>query len=202
MKIKLFLLSTSIVLFVQFFNSCEYEKTGMPKPRTYPRVEFPEKKYQEFNDSECGFTFEFPVYAKITKEKHFFDEKAPNDCWYNMVFTPYNGTLYLTYYNIENKSDFEKLVNDSYDLVSRHDVKASGRNEIPIKLSGSGGMLFRIDGNVASHTQFYITDTSRNFIRGSLYFNNKVNTDSMQVIQDFIDKDIDHFIGTFSWIKK
>lgn len=180
-------------------SGCSNSESGTPKPRLYPRVDFPERKYHVFN--ACNFEFEYPDYAEIKKEKTYFDTDAPNDCWYNLFFKSYNDTLYLTYYPFNNKNEFEKLIEDSYDLVSKHDVKASGRKEIPVKLKTAGGMLFKIEGNVASHTQFFLTDSTRNFIRGSLYFNNKVNTDSMQVIQDFIDEDIEHLIHSFKWTK-
>lgn len=184
---------------IMFFSGCNSNDTGTPKPRTYPRVQFPERNYRVFN--ACNFEFEYPAYGELIKEKTYFDSVAPNDCWYNLYYKSFNGTLYLTYYPIANKKEFEKLVNDSYDLVSKHDVKASGRKEFPIKLTTASGMLFKIEGNVASQTQFFLTDSTRNFIRGSLYFNNKVNTDSMQVIQDFVDKDIEHLINSFKWTK-
>ena len=197
--INFFLLISAAVLFS--FTACENKDMGTPKPRTYPRVEFPVKEYTTFRDNNCHFEFEYPVYGVISKEKTYFDSVAPNDCWYNLFFKSFNGTLYLTYYPISGKKDFDKLINDSYDLVSKHNIKAVGRSEIPLELINSGGMLFRIEGNVASQTQFFITDSTRNFIRGSLYFNTRVNTDSMQIIQEFIDKDIDHLISSFKWIK-
>lgn len=181
------------------FSGCNTTDPGTPKPRTYPRIEFPERNYQLFNG--CNFEFEYPDYAVIEKEKTYFDSVAPNDCWYNLFFKSFNGTLYLTYYPFSNNNEFEKLINDTYDLVSKHDVKASGRTEIPVKLKTAGGMLFKIEGNVASQTQFFLTDSTHNFIRGSLYFNNKVNIDSMQVIQEFIDSDIEHLIYSFKWTK-
>ena len=70
-----------------------------------------------------------------------------------------------------------------------------------IKEKNKGGILFKIEGNVATETQFFLTDSSKNFIRGSLYFNNKVNPDSMAIIQKFIDQDIENLISTFEWTK-
>ncbi len=192
-------------IFLSFFLiflslSCDNSKTGIPKPRTYPRVDFPTKQYTLFNPENCPFQFEIPVYSEARKDNTYFDKTAPNNCWYNIVFKNYNGNIYLTYYPINNEKDFDKLISDSFTLVSKHDIKASGRKEIKIHNKyGATGILFNIEGNVASHTQFFITDSTENFIRGSLYFRNRVNTDSMQIIQDFIDEDILHLIETFRW---
>lgn len=193
---KLFIFA--LIFFI--LSSCDDEKVGTPKPRTYPRVEFPVKDYTFFNPEKCNFTFEYPKYAKIIHQNSFFNKKTPNDCWYNVTFPKYNGELYLTYYPIKNRKEFEKLIDDSFVLTSKHDTKASSRNEIKIlNKNAVGGILFKVNGAVASQTQFFLTDTTSNFIRGALYFNNKVNVDSMQVIQAFIDEDISHIINTFNW---
>jgi len=194
-------LTVIITTFVMI--SCDNNKLGIPKPRTYPRVDFPQKEYTLFDPVNCSFQFEVPVYSEVRNDRSYFKNKAPNDCWYNILFKKFNGNLYLTYYPITNKKDFDKLINDSFTLVSKHDIKASGRKEIKIhNRHNASGILFNIEGDVASQTQFFITDSTSNFIRGSLYFRNKVNNDSMKIIQDFIDEDIHHLIETFSWKNK
>jgi hypothetical protein len=44
-----------------------------------------------------------------------------------------------------------------------------------------------------------MTDTSKNFIRGALYFYASPNADSVKPVVDFIQTDIDHLISTFRW---
>jgi len=189
-----------LLIIVISICSCDEEKVGTPKPRTYPRVDFPIKEYTIFKTDNCNFEFEYPVYAKIVNDKKFFNKKTPNDCWYSVIFPKFNGQLYLTYYPINSVKEFEKLVDDSFILTSKHDSKANKRNEILISnKNGCSGILFKVEGDVASQTQFFLTDSTDNFIRGSLYFNNKVNVDSMRIIQSFIDKDISHLINTFDW---
>lgn len=176
------------------------EQTGMPKPRTYPRVEFPKKEYTSFNSENCNFKFEYPKYAKVVQETNFFEGETPNDCWYNVVFPQFNGQLYLTYYSINSIKEFDKYIVNSFELTSAHNIKANGRKETLVKNEfNTSGLLFKVSGDVASHTQFFLTDTTKHFIRGALYFNNKVNLDSMRIIQEFIDKDVTHLLNTFQW---
>ena len=180
--------------------SCGESQIQMPKPRAYPRVTFPEKKYKTFDPEQCPYKFEYPAYAKIEKENYYFDEKAPNECWYNIVFPAFKGKIYLTYYPIHGPKDFDKYINDSFELVAKHDIKASARKDIAVKNKyGTRGVLFKIKGNVATQSQFFLTDSTRNFIRGVLYFKSRVNPDSIRIIQDFIDKDIEHLLNTFEW---
>jgi len=188
-------------IFLLILSCNNEEDTGMPKPRTYPRVDFPQKTYKTFTSEDCNFQFEYPSYAKIEKETKFLKGETPNDCWYNIIIPQFHGQIYLTYYPINSQKDFDKYIVNSFELTAAHDIKANSRKEIRIKNKfNTSGILFKVKGNVASQTQFLLTDTSSNFIRGSLYFNNKVNVDSMRIIQDFIDKDVEHLINTFKWI--
>ena len=44
------------LLFIFILQSCE-EQIFTPKPRAYPKIDFPEKAYQPFNESACDFKF-------------------------------------------------------------------------------------------------------------------------------------------------
>jgi gliding motility-associated lipoprotein GldD len=51
----------------------------------------------------------------------------------------------------------------------------------------------------ASPLQFFVTDSSKHFLRGALYFTVKPNNDSLQPVIKFIKEDINRFIDTFEW---
>jgi gliding motility-associated lipoprotein GldD len=52
---------------------------------------------------------------------------------------------------------------------------------------------------VASAVQFFITDSTEHFLRGSLYFNCRPNRDSLNPVIDFLREDILHLIETTEW---
>jgi gliding motility-associated lipoprotein GldD len=60
-------------------------------------------------------------------------------------------------------------------------------------------LIYEIGGNAASSIQFFLTDSTKHFIRGALYFNVAPNTDSISPVVDFVKKDIYHMIKTFEW---
>ncbi len=64
------------------------------------------------------------------------------------------------------------------------------------------GSIFEITGNAASHIQFHVTDSTSNFIKGSLYFYAKPNYDSVLPAIDYIKEDILYLIETLEWAKK
>ncbi len=189
-------------LLLNIISCFDDDKTMIPKPRTYPKVVFPKKTYKTFTSKTCNFQFDYPIYAKVVKETKFLKGETPNDCWFNVIIPKFHGQIYLTYYPINNQKEFDKYIVNSFELTSAHNIKATGRQEIRIKNRyNSSGILFNVKGNVASQTQFFLTDTTANFIRGALYFNNKVNVDSMKIIQEFIEKDVKHLISTFKWLE-
>jgi gliding motility-associated lipoprotein GldD len=60
-------------------------------------------------------------------------------------------------------------------------------------------VIAEIDGEVPSQFQFTMTDSSRNFLRGALYFNVKVQNDSLRPAIEYVKKDVIHLINTLDW---
>jgi gliding motility-associated lipoprotein GldD len=181
-------------------SSCGQEGVGTPKPRAYPKVEYPAKAYQQFDEGYCNFTFEYPNYALIQQDTSFFDERPAHPCWFDIYFPDFDSRIYCTYYPVEGKSSFEKLQQDAFEMAGWHNKKANYIEELNIeKDNGVSGIAFIIEGPAASPLQFYLTDSTRHFMRGSLYFNTQVQPDSLAPIYSFVEEDILKMIETFEW---
>jgi len=188
-----------LVLSIAFF-SCGPHEGATPKPRAFPRVEFPEKKYISYVSPDCAFQFDFPVYASVERDSLFMNEKTEKDCWFDLVFPQFNARVHCSYYEINPENQLDSMVYDAFALVGKHTIKAQFIEEKVLDLQGrGGGILFRLSGPVASPTQFFLTDSTRHFLRGSLYFNNKVSLDSMGIIHEFIQDDIEQMLTSFQW---
>ena len=187
-------------LFILFLISCGNSETPLPKPHQYPRIDFPERKYTLCTQVECDLQFEIPVYSKIEKKTTYFNEKPLHPCWFDVSFPAYNGKLHCSYFPIENRAGFDDLVKDAFELVSKHRSKASFARESIIEKENVHGILFDIDGPVASPLLFYVTDSIDHFFLASLYFRNKVNPDSMQIIHDFVREVVLQIVESFEWV--
>ena len=165
-----------------------------PKPRAYYRISFPQKDYI-VHDSTCPFKFEIPNYSHIENDK----TQNAEPCWINLQFPKFNSTLHLSYKPVTE--NLEKYFEDTYTLASKHQIKASGIEEQLFQNDSLKvyGLVYQIDGNAASAIQFYITDSSKHFLRGALYFNCIPNIDSLSPVIAFLKKDIFHLIETFTW---
>jgi gliding motility-associated lipoprotein GldD len=85
-------------------------------------------------------------------------------------------------------------------MTYKHTYKASSIDQSVIHTSnGVGGIFFHVGGNAATAQQFFLTDTTRHFLRGALYFDTTPNEDSLGIVNDFLQKDLQHLISTFKW---
>lgn len=183
-----------------FLVSCGEEPVFVPKPRMYPKVNFPVRNYIQFDKDYCDMTFQYPDYAKIEQDNYFFEGQSPDPCWFNINFDDFNGTLYCSYIPVENRNHYDKLIAESFKLVEEHNSKANFRKEEYLQnKNGVGGLYFSLGGEVATNMQYILTDTTDHFFRASLYFNSKVAPDSLRPIYQFVREDVDKMIETFEW---
>ena len=108
--------------------------------------------------------------------------------------------IYLTYKNINN--DLAGLIEQTYAMnVKNHITKADAINEQVIndKEDNIYGVLYDLKGNTATSVQFYVTDSIKNYLRGSLYFESEPNADSLAPVISFFREDIIHLIETLKW---
>lgn len=175
--------------------SCGDDGHYIQKPRGYFRIDLPQKSYKTLDTIE-RYSFEYPEYAIISHDKHAPDE--PN--WINVDYPSFRGTLHLSHKTINN--NLGTYLEDVYTMRNKHLMKANGiYDSLIINPDRSVyGMTTMIEGKgVASPFQFYLTDSTDNFLRGALYFNFLPNNDSMQPVIDFIIDDINHLINTIYW---
>lgn len=167
----------------------------VPKPSGYFRIDLPEKKYQQL-DSIFPFSFEYPVYSRIVQ-----DPQAPSEPnWINIDFPKFKGRVHLTYRKVEN--NLPKFLEDSRTMALKHMSKSTGISEQLVSNPDRKvyGLVYTISGSSAASTyQFYLTDSTRNFVRGALYFSVSPNNDSLSPVINFVQEDIRHLVETFRW---
>jgi len=98
--------------------------------------------------------------------------------------------------------NFDKLRDDAYKMTYKHTYKATSIEDSMMKTPlGVYGVFFSVGGNAATAKQFFVTDTSKHFLRGALYFDVAPNEDSLSTVNEFLQKDMQHLINTFQWKK-
>ncbi|NOS55976.1 MAG: gliding motility lipoprotein GldD [Cyclobacteriaceae bacterium] len=188
-------LSVSLILLGSFFLfSCS--KSYQPKPKGYNRLLLPEEKYRVLPDS-LPYQFEYSTSAKLLRDTSWINEKF----WVEIYYPTLKANIHITYKRIQNRDALLKeLLNDAYRLTSKQQIKAYGIDEVKIVTPlGKTALIAEISGEVPSQFQFTMTDSSTNFLRGALYFNTKVQNDSLAPAIDFMKKEVMHLINTLEW---
>jgi gliding motility-associated lipoprotein GldD len=195
LRVFLFSISFSVVLFA-CNSQYSYKKKG------YFKIVFPEKKYQVFDQPGYPYTFEYPVYANVSRDTSFFGEATENPWWINIDFPRFGGRIYISYKEV-NKKNFDSLVNDGFKMAyKQHTDIATSIVDSPIVTPNRvEGIYFSLGGNTATANQFFLTDSTRHFLRGALYFDAAPNEDSLAIVNDFLKKDVQHLINTLQWKK-
>jgi len=211
-----------IVLIAVIFLSiifCNCNSTYTSKKRGYFKIDFPEKKYVKFYQPDFPYSFEYPAYARIIKDSTYFERNPDNPYWINIDFPSFKGKIFISYKTIGGASNykvktaagykdssginsFDKLVDDSYKLSYKNDIKAySIIDSVMHTPNHLTGIFFSLTGNVATAKQFFLSDTTKHFLRGALYFDAAPNEDSLKPVNDFLQQDMKHIINTVQWKK-
>ena len=189
-----------ILTFAFLFFSCNSNYT-IGKKKGYFKINFPEKEYKPFDTLGYPYSFEYPSYARIVKDTTFFEDKPENPWWINIDFPQFNGRIYISYKEITSRNKLDSLVNDAFKMVyKQHSTISTGISDSLIKTpNGVEGIYFSLAGNTATANQFFLTDSTKHFLRGALYFDATPNEDSLGIVNDFLKQDIKHLINTLKW---
>lgn len=195
-------LLTTFAMSLLLFSACSDTPMFTPKPRSYPRVIYPEKAYKDFQAEACDFSFRMPLYGSVQQDKTYFNEAPPHPCWFDIYFEDFDARLHCSYLpvGVTGKS-FEELKSDVFDMANWHNKRANYIDEhLILNRYGANGVSFIFDGPVASPYQFFLTDEKQqHFFRAALYFNAEANPDSLKPVLNFLLTDVDTIISSFRW---
>ncbi|MFZ6012934.1 MAG: gliding motility lipoprotein GldD [Bacteroidota bacterium] len=187
----------SVIFFViacAVLISCD--RQYLPKPLGYNRLVLPEPAYQASPDS-LPYSFEYSKHAKLLDDTSAINERY----WIEIYYPQLKSNVHVTYKPLYNsKTLLKEYLDDSYTLTAKHQIKAYAINEVISKTpSGKTAVIADLEGEVPSQFQFTITDSTTHFLRGALYFNTKVQNDSLAPAIEYMKKDIMHLINTLEW---
>ena len=168
----------------------------VPKPKGFNRIELPEPSYQSLPDT-FPYTFQFSKYARLLDDTSRLAERY----WIHLYYPEMEANIQLTYKPVENKKErLEDFLGDAYKLTAKHQIKAYAIEEKVVKTNGGHTVVIQeLSGEVPSQFQFFLTDSTQNFLRGALYFKTATKNDSLAPVIEYVKSDIMHLINTFNW---
>jgi gliding motility-associated lipoprotein GldD len=172
------------------------DRSYLPKPLGYNRLVLPEPSYHPLPDT-LPYQFEYSTHARLLDDSSRISERF----WIELYYPVLKSNVHITYKKLNNNPKLLKeFMDDAYTLTAKHQIKAYAINEIIATTpSGKTAVIAELEGEVPSQFQFTITDSSKHFLRGALYFNTKVQNDSLAPAIEYMKKDIMHLINTLEW---
>ena len=169
--------------------SCDLPIT--PKQSAFFAPEFGTPSHNLFT-TECNYSFSKNKIARI----EYLD-----NCNFNIVYDDLNAKIFFSSINIKNnfpqiiKVFDERIIENSANVT---EVKVSEYTDDQILVYSR---MFTNVGNAPSNVQFYLTDSTSNFLAGSLFFNSEPNYDSLLPYINYIKADVRKLIENFEWNK-
>ena len=182
---------------IGIFSACS-DENPVPKPSTYLRMNLPEHSYRLFK-SDCPYSMKLSnLYIPSATE-----QPQSNYCVQEIDLGPLNGKLFLYYLKLPSKDSLAEIINFANDKVDEHKIKADKINfeQIIQAKKRVFGTFFELKGNVATNFQFYLTDSTTNFVRGEVLLNCRPNYDSLRPTLDYLKTDLLELVRHFEWKK-
>ncbi len=174
-----------VLAFMCLVSACE--EAVVPKPKAMLRLDYSAGENMDYKAE--NFSFSYNSLAKITRSKG----------GYQLQYPSMKGTLFLNYKAIDGNLDI--LLSDAQKFAYEHVVKADAIYEQPFVNEDNDvyGMFYEVKGDAASQAQFYVTDSTRHFLTGSLYFYSKPNYDSIYPAAAYMQRDIRVLMESLRW---
>jgi len=168
----------------------------VPKPKGFNRIDLPEPGFQPLTDT-LPYRFNYSTHATLKPDTSRLAEKY----WINLEYENLGANIQITYKPIEqDKQRLQDYLSDAYKLTTKHQIKAYSIEEsILITPNGHTAVIQELSGEVPSQFQFFVTDSTENFLRAALYFETATKNDSLAPIIEYVKKDMMFMINTFEW---
>lgn len=176
-----------------WWSSVRPSDAELPKPKGYFEIALPDTSSVAF-EARDGFRVDFR-----TNKSAVWKTVNADKGWGTVSFPKLGAEIQLSYVAVGDQ--LPKLLDDAHQLAFKHDVVAQGIKE---KLYSDPdrrvhGILYQFQGNTATPCQFFITDSTNHFLRGSVYVLAKPNADSLAPVNAFLQAEVIRLMETARW---
>lgn len=179
----------TVLIFITIFSFIACKEDATPKPSAQLRLEYKTPVYIPL-ESICDFGFDYNSESNLTIKE---------GCNLVLDYPKMKASVYISYKSINE--NIETLLRDAQKLTYEHVIKADDIIEQPFVNSKDKvfGMFYQVGGNAATNAQFYVTDSTKHFLTGSMYFYAKPNFDSIFPAAHYLKNDMQLIMETLYW---
>ena len=184
--IYLFSLFVLILVFYFFFSSEEYY---IPKPKALIKIELPDAKTSLFEDKKISFRYSNSSHVIVRNN------------FYKIIYPNYFSDIY---FKLKSSTDLDLELYNFENSISVHEKQGAdiNANIISDEENSIFGVLCFLDGvNIATSSQFFLTDSVDNLIIGGLNFNRSISSE-IEAQNVIMKQEILKFIESLYWINE
>ena len=186
MKKLIYLFSSFVIIlgFYFFFSSEEYY---IPKPLALIKTELPDPTTSSFEDKKISFRYSNSSHVIVRNNS------------YKIIYPNYFSDIY---FKLKSSTDLDLELYNFENSISVHEKQGANINAniISDEENSIFGVLCFLDGvNIATSSQFFLTDSADNFIIGGLNFNRSISPE-IEVKNIIMKQELLKFIESLYWI--
>ena len=155
-------------------------------------VALPPAEYALSPDS-LPFRFEVSGHARFSARK-----TREGEYFCDLDYPGLKAHVYCTWHAVP-PGGFRKLAEESRKLAYQHSSMADAIREKMYSNDSTRvyGILYDLEGNVATPVQLGLTDSTRYFFNASLYLDVPARSDSAALLREYVRKDLVRLMETF-----
>ena len=130
----------------------------------------------------------------------FFGEAPASPCWFDLSVPALNARIHFSYHPLRDAETLDDLIQDAFTIANKINQRSNYMDEIRVRnAQGVGGLIMEFQGPAASPMHFYLTDSTRHFVKAALYYQAEVRPDSLAPVNEFLKQDLADVINSFRW---
>lgn len=183
------ILTLGTILFTLYVYSKSKGEYYIPKPKALLKINLPDNNSALYSDKKLSFRY--------SKSAHVSTKKNT----YSVNFLDYHSRIYFT---INDLTDLDLEIYNFENSISVHEKKGAYINVNIVEDTSAlvYGVLCYLEGNnIATSSQFFITDSIRYFVRGGLEFNSAIIPE-IEVQNVIMKQEVFKFIQSLKWQDK
>ncbi len=186
---KVVIILSFVVILIGLYSYFSNGEYYIPKPKALIKINLPDNNSELYSDNKLSFRYSKS--ANITTKQNA----------YSVNFNDYKSRIY---FNINDLTDLDLEIYKFENSISVHEKKGAYINANIVEDTSESiyGLLCYLEGNnIATSSQFFITDSIRYFVRGGLEFNSAIIPE-IEVQNVIMKQEVFKLIQSLKWQDK
>ena len=181
---KVFFVILLFIVIYMFFPSSEYY---IPKPKALIKINLPLQNTTHFSDEFLSFNYSNSANLQYKESR------------YSLIYPNYQSEINFYISTFDTLDNRIAVFYNNNILPHKNQGAFIKQKSFEDSVLNKYAILFYLDGdNIATSSQFFITDKKKYFVFGGMMFDSSINY-SMSAKNEIMKKEVFNFLNSFNW---